>query len=100
MSGGTRMDEVSQMIEWLTRRAYEMERLLGMPAFEVVVPLSDEDGLRYSASEQIVVYRQIASQLEGYQRALVAHHDLSTLSDKVIHEYDFRECPVCKRARA
>jgi hypothetical protein len=35
----------------------------------------------------------------GYRRALVAHHNLATLSDEVIGEYDFRECPVCKRAR-
>ena len=38
-------------------------------------------------------------ELEGYRRALVAHHDLATLSDEVIAEYDFRECPVCRRAR-
>lgn len=37
--------------------------------------------------------------LYGYRRALVAHHNLATLSDEVIGEYDFRECPVCKRAR-
>jgi hypothetical protein len=36
---------------------------------------------------------------QGYRRALVAHHDLATLSDDVIREYDFRECPVCRRAR-
>jgi len=38
-------------------------------------------------------------EVEGYQRALVAHHDLATLSNEVIKEYDFRECPVCRRAR-
>jgi hypothetical protein len=42
----------------------------------------------------------LCDQVEGYRRALVAHHDLATLSDEVIHEYDGRECPVCRRARA
>ena len=38
-------------------------------------------------------------EIKHYRRALVAHHALHTLSDEVIAEYDFRECPVCKRAR-
>jgi hypothetical protein len=43
---------------------------------------------------------EAAREIDGYRRALVAHHDLATLSDEVIQEYDFRECPVCRRARA
>jgi len=43
---------------------------------------------------------ELEREVAGYRRALVAHHDLSTLSDEVIREYDFRECPVCRRARA
>ena len=42
----------------------------------------------------------LLAELDGYRRALVAHHELSTLSDEVIREYDFRECPVCQKARA
>jgi hypothetical protein len=41
----------------------------------------------------------LLADVHGYERALVAHHDLATLSDEVIREYDWRECPVCKRAR-
>lgn len=42
---------------------------------------------------------EAAREIDGYRRALVAHHNLATLSDEVIAEYDFRECPVCRRAR-
>ena len=42
---------------------------------------------------------ELEADLVGYRRALVAHHDLATLSDDVIREYDWRECPVCARAR-
>ena len=45
------------------------------------------------------LFLALAQALEGYLRALSAHHELSTLSDEVIREYDFRECPVCARAR-
>jgi hypothetical protein len=38
-------------------------------------------------------------EIRNLRRALVAHHNLATLSDDVIREYDWRECPVCKRAR-
>jgi hypothetical protein len=43
--------------------------------------------------------RDLLADIHGYRRALVAHHDIGTLSDDVLHEYDFRECPVCKKAR-
>jgi len=43
--------------------------------------------------------RDLLTDIHGHRRALVAHHDLATLSDEVIREYDWRECPVCRRAR-
>jgi len=41
----------------------------------------------------------LCDQVDGYRRALVAHHDIATLSDDVMREYDWRECPICRRAR-
>ena len=52
--------------------------------------------LLYRLAEQIA---SLEREVEGYRRALVAHHEFSTLSDEVLREYDFRECPVCARAR-
>ena len=61
-------------------------------AQQYAVVVSD---LRDAQREVEVLTREV----EGYRRALLAHHDLSTLSDEVVREYDFRECPVCRRAR-
>jgi hypothetical protein len=44
--------------------------------------------------------RDLLAEVRAYRRALTAHHALSTLSDEVIAEYDYRECPVCRRARS
>jgi hypothetical protein len=43
--------------------------------------------------------REAAQDLDGYRRALVGHHNIANLSDAVLANYDYRECPVCKEAR-
>jgi hypothetical protein len=43
--------------------------------------------------------KAVLDEIGRFRRALVAHHDLATLSDEVIREYDWRECPVCRRVR-
>ena len=53
----------------------------------------------FAAVHPACPYCSAREEIERYRRALSAHHDLSTLSDEVIREYDFRECPVCRRAR-
>jgi len=68
-------------------------------AQQYAVVVSD---LRDAQREVEVLTREVevlTREVEGYRRALLAHHDLSTLSDEVVREYDFRECPVCRRAR-
>lgn len=54
--------------------------------------------LRYVETMRRALY-EAADEIEAQRRALVAHHDIATLSDAVLAEYDFRECPVCRRAR-
>lgn len=56
----------------------------------------DEDIRRAALAE----LDDLEADIQGYRRALVAHHDIATLSDDVLREYDYRECPVCARARA
>jgi hypothetical protein len=35
---------------------------------------------------------------EKLRACLVEHHNMATLSDAVLREYDYRQCPVCARA--
>jgi len=59
----------------------------------------DECETREGAALYSSLLIEAARELDGYRRALVAHHNLANLSDEVIKEYDFLECPVCRRAR-
>ncbi len=42
---------------------------------------------------------RLQGEIAHYRRSLTAHHDIGTLSDEVLREYDFRACPVCARAQ-
>jgi hypothetical protein len=53
---------------------------------------------RLSKGESYFVALDLLAEVESLRSRLTAHHDLATLSDEVIREYDFRECPVCRRA--
>lgn len=41
----------------------------------------------------------LADDLEGYKRALVAHHEISTLSQDAIRESIGGPCQICARAQ-
>jgi cell division protein ZapA (FtsZ GTPase activity inhibitor) len=70
------------------RREYEQLRAMADK-------LSKDSALKELRDEN----QRLMAEIVGYRRALLAHHELSTLSDEVIQEYDFRDCPVCRRAR-
>lgn len=43
---------------------------------------------------------RLENEIVHLRAALSAHHDIATLSDEVLREYDYyRECPICRRAR-
>ena len=42
--------------------------------------------------------RELAEALERYQRRVIAHHELGTLSHEVLAEWDGGPCPICARA--
>jgi hypothetical protein len=61
----------------------------------VTLPDSNPSRWQYDAG----YVRWLESEVAHLRAALVAHHDMATLSEDVLREYDYRECPVCRRAR-
>lgn len=82
-------EELEAVADRLEARVAELEELVEQAELDTERKVTVEMRARLDAATE---------EIERYRRSLVAHHDLATLSDGVIREYDFRSCPVCARA--